>query len=80
MRVLKHINVPDGRKRYCDARCYNARTSKCTCVCAGMNHGVGLRQARANTRLFLDCCVFLAQLEKSHEELSASEKGENNAP
>lgn len=32
----------------CDAKCYNAKGLKCTCVCGGMNHGVGLNQAIDN--------------------------------
>ncbi|MFI0406496.1 hypothetical protein [Actinomadura sp. 3N508] len=36
----------------CDLKCYGARTprDRCECVCDGMNHGTGLRQAEANTR------------------------------
>ena len=34
----------------CDARCYDATTPGCFCVCGGMNHGVGEKQACANTR------------------------------
>lgn len=32
----------------CDAKCYNAKHEKCTCVCSGRNHGVGLARAIAN--------------------------------
>lgn len=35
----------NGKTRRCDARCYNARGKKCTCICGGRNHGVGLNQA-----------------------------------
>lgn len=34
----------------CDAKCHNAKGSKCTCICGGMNHGVELNQAIDNTR------------------------------
>jgi hypothetical protein len=34
----------------CDAKCYNATTEDCTCICGGANHGVGIRKAEANTR------------------------------
>lgn len=35
----------NGKTRRCDARCYNAKGSKCTCICGGRNHGVGLNRA-----------------------------------
>lgn len=34
----------------CDANCYNATEPKCTCICGGVNHGVGYPQARENTQ------------------------------
>ncbi|WP_433542076.1 hypothetical protein ACQP10_37960 (plasmid) [Streptosporangium sandarakinum] len=39
-----------GRIRRCDARCYDAHETECDCICAGVNHGVGLDQAIENTR------------------------------
>lgn len=39
----------DLRRKKCDARCYDATHEKCDCICGGMNHGVGLHQAQANT-------------------------------
>lgn len=36
--------------RTCDARCYNAKGPVCNCVCDGMNHGVGEREAVFNTK------------------------------
>ncbi len=34
----------------CGAKCYNASNSPCTCICMGMNHGVGLQTAIEKTR------------------------------
>jgi hypothetical protein len=34
----------------CDERCYDAKERDCHCICQGSNHGVGLKQALANTR------------------------------
>lgn len=34
----------------CDARCYEATSPDCDCVCGGMNHGKCLQQAVENTR------------------------------
>jgi hypothetical protein len=39
----------DGCIGRCDAKCYNAKGDKCTCICGGRNHGAGLAQARENT-------------------------------
>ena len=32
----------------CDAKCYDAKSLKCNCICRGTNHGVGLEQAVRN--------------------------------
>ncbi|MDR7400506.1 MAG: hypothetical protein QN144_14515 [Armatimonadota bacterium] len=36
--------------RRCDARCYNAKQPKCSCVCNGANHGKGFTGALEQTR------------------------------
>jgi len=33
----------------CDAKCYNAKGTHCTCICGGINHGKGRNQAINNT-------------------------------
>jgi len=33
----------------CGSRCYNAKSKKCKCVCAGFNHGKGLEKAQYMT-------------------------------
>ena len=45
-----------GKKwqRRCDARCHNATKPRCRCICGGVNHGVGLDQARTNTKKITD--------------------------
>ena len=45
--IIKKIS--QGRARACDARCYNARGDVCTCVCDGLNHGIGLEAATDKT-------------------------------
>ena len=35
-------------ERRCDARCYTAEGPDCDCCCGGINHGVGLKQAKTN--------------------------------
>ena len=34
-----------GRLRRCDARCYNAKGTTCTCICGGLNHAMGFKKA-----------------------------------
>lgn len=36
--------------RSCGANCYNAKSDVCFCICNGLNHGLGLHDAEANTR------------------------------
>lgn len=43
-----------GQKRRCDAKCYNAKHAKCTCICGGTNHGKGLKKAIENTMQMAD--------------------------
>jgi len=39
----------DGKtQRRCDARCYDAKGDKCTCICGRKNHGVGYATALDN--------------------------------
>lgn len=40
----------DGCVGRCDAKCYNATSHECDCICGGANHGAGQQQAVANTR------------------------------
>ena len=47
--TLMSERVGQGPTRRCDARCYNAKQHHCTCLCGGLNHGAGLKQASENT-------------------------------
>jgi len=47
MVVLITVGTGDGQ-RHCDHRCYEAVSEHCDCVCDGVNHGVGLKQALLN--------------------------------
>lgn len=49
MSVLIWHRTNEGRTRVCNSRCYDAKTEKCLCICEGINHGVGLDKALANT-------------------------------
>jgi len=48
MVVVLKVKFTYGRTKRCDARCYNAQGQKCSCICNGKNHGLGLRQAIIN--------------------------------
>ncbi len=50
------ISIFDGDRcvGQCDESCYDSECDECTCVCGGINHGVGREQAIKNTLIFLD--------------------------
>ena len=49
------IRVPTEKNtRRCTATCYNAKGQTCYCVCGGLNHGVGLERAMANTSIYIE--------------------------
>lgn len=49
MTTLIAIYDADGRRRQCDARCYDSKQPHCDCVCRGKNHGRGIQVAAQNT-------------------------------
>lgn len=49
MTALMTVHNSEGLAGRCDARCYNATTPDCHCICRGANHGVGIAQAILNT-------------------------------
>jgi len=49
----------------CDVKCHNAVTpaSKCQCICGGINHGIGSKQAVANqTERWEEICSLSPEL------------------
>lgn len=48
--LIRHGNS-EGERR-CDARCYNAKSDTCDCICGGKNHGRGLATATKNVNEF----------------------------
>ncbi len=48
--VLIEVRNSDGIVGRCDAKCYEAETPGCTCICGGKNHGAGLKTALEKTR------------------------------
>jgi len=47
MRVLG-LRLPSGKRRFCDARCYNSTKRHCNCICGGLLHGKGEFHAKCN--------------------------------
>jgi hypothetical protein len=45
-----NIDRGSGCVGRCDAKCYDAQTENCDCICGGRNHGAGLEKAIENTR------------------------------
>lgn len=39
----------NGEQGRCDAKCYNAKSHVCFCMCGGRNHGSGLKVAVEQT-------------------------------
>ena len=57
MATLIAVYNSDGCVGRCDARCYNATSEHCDCICGGKNHGAGLDRATENTReMFEEWC------------------------
>jgi len=45
MRVLG-LTMPDGVKRFCDARCHNSTNPRRKCICGGLLRGKGEHYAK----------------------------------
>ena len=48
--TLMAVSTSDGCVGRRDARCYNAHSPDCGCICGGANHGAGLARTVDNTR------------------------------
>lgn len=59
--TLMSQRVGQDATRRCDARCYGAKHDKCRCICGGLNHQAGLKQAMSNVR-----DIFMPLLETRH--------------
>lgn len=50
MTVLLTLHRDGRRIAICNARCYNAKRSKCDCICGGLLHGKGPDVAKQRAR------------------------------
>lgn len=62
--LILHKNTQGAITGRCDAKCYNAKSPKCTCVCGGMNHGTGYNQAIDKTHEH--GCILMDAQEAGH--------------
>ena len=54
MTTLIAVYTRSGCIGRCDAKCYNAQSPDCDCICGGFNHGTGLDNASENTKDMVD--------------------------
>ncbi len=52
----------------CDAKCYEASDPVCDCICGGMNHGAGHKQASANTQALAES--WMEEYGKQHRDVT----------
>lgn len=71
MTTLIAIYNSEGCVGRCDAKCYNAQSPDCDCICGGKNHGAGLEQAAENTREMVDDWVENYAKEKGLKDYSS---------
>lgn len=57
MATLIAVYTSSGCVGRCDAKCHDAQSPECDCVCGGANHGVGIDQAIKNTRELADLWI-----------------------
>jgi len=54
MATLISVYGVNGCIGRCDEKCHSALKPVCTCICGGVNHGVGVGQARKNSKALAD--------------------------
>lgn len=64
MKILK-VTDEKGNEKSCNERCYDAYKKNCTCICHGLNHGVGIDVAREQSfEILID---LIEDLEPGHK-------------
>ena len=75
MATLIAVYNSDGCIGRCDAKCTEATTPECTCICGGMNHGAGRDKAIANTREMAE--RWITEYAKEHGPIVKAELGQD---
>lgn len=65
MSTLIAVYNSDGCVGRCDAKCYEATSPTCDCICGGMNHGAGKKKAEENTRQYAEEWIERYKMEKN---------------
>ena len=65
MTTLISWSSSSGAEGRCDAKCYNAASPDCDCICGGCNHGKGLSKALENTRQLAE--QMIAHYRQTHD-------------
>lgn len=47
-RIILEQKFDNGVVNRCDGMCYHAKSDICTCICGGVNHGIGEEEALSN--------------------------------
>lgn len=64
MSTIMSTGNSSGETGRCDAKCYDAKNSKCHCCCNGINHGVGISKAIENVNQYAN--EMINELKKDH--------------
>jgi hypothetical protein len=68
MTTVLAVYNSDGCVGRCDAKCHDATSPDCHCICGGRNHGVGPTRAVANTHAMLvERSDAIGQLDTLHD-------------
>lgn len=76
MATLIAVYNSEGCVGRCDARCYDAQSAECDCICGGRNHGAGRNQAIRNNQGM--CAQWLEDFKCRHPELGELEMREED--
>lgn len=69
MTTVLAVYNSEGCVGRCDAKCHEATTRECDCICGGRNHGIGVRRALDQTRADIERMAgpdALARFESHH--------------
>ncbi len=73
MTTLISWSNSNGNQGRCDAKCYEATSPDCDCICGGRNHGAGKTKAIENTRSLAERMIDeFATTREQAENLQAS--------
>lgn len=69
MATLISAHNSEGCIGRCDAKCHEATSDTCNCICGGMNHGAGLDKAMKNTQEYAE--LWMDEYRQKHPDVIA---------